>query len=95
MERGKNELIIPTDLVWRKMDDNTIVVSPKNGKVRVLNDVGTLIWEELAAGQSVSDIHQRIIAEYDITAEQAAQDLHNFLCDLQQRGLVTSSTHPA
>ena len=83
-----SRLTIPSDLVWRKMDDNTVVVSPKTGKVRVLNGIGSLIWEALTAGESISDIQASIIAQYNIMPEQANRDIQTFLADLQKRGLV-------
>lgn len=76
------------EIIWRLMDNNAVVVSPTGGKVRVLNDVGTTIWKMLAEEQSQHLIHDYLVAHYDVSPEQAQQDLAHFLADLTERGLL-------
>lgn len=38
---------IANDLIWRLLDNNAVVVSPHVGEVRVLNGIGTVIWQLL------------------------------------------------
>ena len=80
---------IAPDLIWRLLDDDAVVVSPRVGKVRVLNGVATVIWKLLAEKKSVDEIETHLVAHYSVSLEQARQDLESFLSDLGERELVT------
>lgn len=82
---------IAPDLIWQQLDDNTIVVTPNSGKVRVLNGVGTLIWQQLDAGKSLTDILNLIVTTYDVEPDQAQADMERFLADLADKGILIKS----
>lgn len=77
-----------SELIWRKMDGNAIVVSPRDGKVRVLNEVGSFIWQLLADGNQLAVIEEQLVQTYEVAPNQARQDLENFINDLLVRGIV-------
>lgn len=80
--------VVERSLTWRILDGDAVIVSPRNGKIRVLNHSGALIWQLLAEGKTVPEISNALIDQYGINPEQANVDLSNFLTDLTQRGLV-------
>ena len=75
-------------LIWRDMDDGTVLVSPEGGQVRVLNEVGSLVWQIMDGHKSSAAISHQIAQEYDITDEKAARDVEKFLSELDQRELL-------
>ncbi len=79
--------VVP-DLIWRVLDQETVVVSPVSGKYCVLNDLGTVIWQLLVEKCSVMDIEDHLVAQYEVSRDQARDDVSHFLSDLQQRGLL-------
>lgn len=79
---------LPDGLIWRETDDGVVVVDPASGKVRVLNGVGSTIWQRLAAGDTIADIIAHLTAEYDVSAEVARDDLDAFLTDLRDRNML-------
>ncbi len=85
---------IAPDLIWRMLDDNAVVVSPRVGEVRVLNGVGTVIWQLLVACKSREEILSHLVANYQVTHVQAAADLDSFLLDLAEKGVVIWSVAP-
>ncbi len=87
MNRKKSPQIAP-QVIWRQLDENAVVVSPKVGKVRVLNGSGTLVWQMLAQNKSLPDIRECLVQTYDVTPDQAEVDLQRFVMDLTQRGLL-------
>lgn len=87
MNRRKSPKVAP-EIIWRQLDENAVVVSPKVGKVRVFNGSGTLIWQMLTQNESLAAIRERLVQTYDVTPEQAEADLQRFVADLTQRGLL-------
>lgn len=79
---------IAPDLIWQHLEDNTIVVTPASGKVRVLNGVGTLIWQHLEAGKDLDHILDDITSTYDVDPEQAKADMHQFIDELAEKGIL-------
>lgn len=79
---------IKDGLIWRQVDDNTVIVTPQNGEMRVLNGVGSTIWQLLAEGQTPQTIVEHLVAHYDVSAVQANNDLDQFLTDLTKRNLL-------
>ena len=78
------------DLIWRETDDGIVVVDPSEGKVRVLNGVGSVIWKLLSQEKSAADIESYIVDSFDIAAEQASADVGAFLSQLAERGMITT-----
>lgn len=82
-------LTIKPNLIWRQVDENTVVVTPQSGQMRVLNGVGSTIWQLLADNQSKEAIIAHLVAHYTVTVEQASIDLDKFLAELEERGLLS------
>ena len=79
---------VAPDLVWRLLDDNAVVVSPRAGEVRVLNRVGTVIWQLLIEENSPDDIEDHLVNQFNVTRHQARSDLQAFFADLTERGVL-------
>lgn len=80
---------IAPHLIWELMDGNVVVVHPSHGKVRVLNGLGTEIWQLLAEETfSFEALVEQVSQQYNIAQEQAEEDLKNFFVDLDRRGLI-------
>ncbi len=79
---------VAPDLIWRLLDDNAVVVSPGIGEVRVLNQVGTVIWQLLVEENSPEEIEQYLVNHYEVSHDKAKSDLFQFFDDLANRGVV-------
>lgn len=79
---------IADDLIWRLLDDNAVVVSPRVGEVRVLNGMGTIIWQLLVEQNSPQQIEDHLVAHYDVTRAQARDDMETFFQELTERGVL-------
>ena len=76
------------DIIWKILDGEAVLVSPKHGKVRVLNSVGTAIWKLLDGKHSINDIEACLVNNYGISPEQASNDVQAFLTDLMAKELI-------
>lgn len=53
-----------------------------------LNDTGLIIWNALAKDVTEDDIVAAILEQYDVSREQASEDVHNFVEVLRDAGIV-------
>lgn len=67
----------------------TLLVTPAQGKVRVLNPAGSRIWSLVDGTLTIGEIARRLAETYAIPAAQAETDTLIFLQSLHERGLIT------
>ena len=79
-------------VIGREMEGQMVLISPTNGKIRVLNATGAMIWQALKAGKGREAIVDEIVAAFGITAESARSDFDRFLADLCARNLLIERT---
>ena len=79
--------------VTRRIAGETLIL-PVTGHVAnldsiyVMNDVGSRIWDLLGAPMPVEQIASTLSAEFDVSVEQAGEDVREFLGVLSERGLI-------
>ena len=56
--------------------------------VYTFNESGTAIWSMIEAGCGATEVAAYLESEYDISAEQAAEDTKQFLAALAKEGLI-------
>lgn len=84
---------IKKELVKREIAGDTILVPvgktvlDSNG-LFVLNELGAFIWERLPQAASAEEIVERILNEYDVSEEEAARDVAEFLEKLQEMDII-------
>lgn len=74
---------------WSKLENETLLLNLVTGFYYTLDEIGGVIWEMLVDQKSPDEIAAKIIEEYDVTAEAAAQDLKELLNMLQSEGVLT------
>ncbi len=87
------------NVVTRCIADETIIVPVSHhvadlDAIYTLNDVGTLIWECIDAHTSVDHMVEALCAVYDVSPEEACQDVADFLGSLQAAGLIACADAP-
>jgi len=75
------------NFVYRRIEDETILVPIKDnvgdmGSIYNLNEMGAFIWEQLDGQIKLETVKEKILAEYDVTSQEAEKDLNEFLNDL-------------
>ena len=85
--------------VTRRIASETILV-PVTGTVAdltsvyTLNDVGSFIWHLIDGRRTAQAIADAVSAEYDVSLEQAAEDVEELLATLEANGLARLSVEP-
>jgi len=80
-------------VVSRVVANEAIVVpiredSADADSVYTFNESGTTIWSMVEEGRSAEEVAAYLASEYDISAEQAAEDTKQFLAALAKEGLI-------
>ena len=73
---------------FRIVDREAVVVRQDSGEVMVLNEVGARVLVLLAEGLSPDEIARRISEEFEVTPEQADEDVKLYLNELMEAGLI-------
>lgn len=79
----------------RVVDGTAVIVMASSGEVVMLNAMGSRIWELLDGSRTVQDIIHTIVSEYDVTEQQAHQDVEEFLQKLMEASALVFHDNPA
>lgn len=84
---------ISEDFVLRQVADTWVVLPLKsdtvnfNGMIR-LNGSGAMLWKCLEQGATREELVMAITSQYDVSREQAAQDVDEFIETLEKAGCL-------
>jgi hypothetical protein len=78
---------------YRVYDGQATVVMPDRAEVKVVNEVGSVIWDKIdgrrTVGQIVESALESVLEDYDVTPDEARRDIMAFLGDLREHGMVS------
>ena len=85
---GSASAVATSDQLSTTLGDEVVILGLRDSVYYGLSRVGARVWELLQAPRRVDDLVATIVAEYDVTHEQASADLQRLLADLEKQGLV-------
>lgn len=86
-------MIIKKELIKREIAGDTILVPvgktvyDSNG-LFVLNELGSFIWDLLPRAETEAEICEAVLAEYEVSAEDAVRDVAEFIEKLRKLNIV-------
>ena len=72
----------------RIIDGESVIVLPEEGMVRVLNEVGSFIWEAIDGKKKLSEISRVLTQEFKVSEEQTLLDVREFTADLMVKKMI-------
>ncbi|UCF01983.1 MAG: PqqD family protein [Deltaproteobacteria bacterium] len=86
--------------VFRKIGDEMILVPIKDnvgnmGYIYNLNELGAFIWQHLDGSNRLVEINKMISEEFEVSDQEAKEDLRTFLGDLEEIGAISEMKHGA
>ncbi len=84
---------IKKELIKREIAGDTILVPvgktvyDSNG-LFALNELGAFLWDKLPEADTQEDLLNAVLAEYEVTPEEAAADIADFLRKLEELGII-------
>ena len=85
------------DTVYREIAGETILVNMdsfnegKEGKIFLLNETGTEIWELIDGKRTMEDIVNELCGEYEVSIEDAGEGVEKIAHLLLMKGLIDSA----
>ncbi|MGB7436364.1 MAG: PqqD family protein [Candidatus Acidiferrum sp.] len=81
------------EVVSRKIEGELVIVPIRSGigdlnSLYTLNPVGSVLWDFMANGHTIAEMVQRVCDEFEVTKDQAQQDIQTFLDSLLEEKLV-------
>jgi hypothetical protein len=83
-----------TQSAFRVIQGQAFIATVGDGRLYLLNRVGTLIWEMADGSVPLRDIVAEVCNRFEVQTEQATADAIRFVEKLRQRGLLSVSDHP-
>jgi reverse gyrase len=78
----------------RLVDGEAVIILPEQGVVKMLNAVGSRIWELADGTHRIRDIVEAIYEEVDVDRERAEQDVMAFVQEMVEADLLVVEGAP-
>jgi len=72
----------------RVYEGEAFIVLPGSGQIKILNEVGSRVWELIDGTRTTEEIVGLIVKEYETTPEAARADVIEFLEELKANGML-------
>jgi Coenzyme PQQ synthesis protein D (PqqD) len=77
-----------TDLHWREIDGEVIVLEARRSTYLAANGAGTVLWNAMVAGSTRERLADELVRVYGIERERAVADVDGFIAALAEQGLL-------
>ncbi len=82
------KIIRHTDMLSAEIGGEAVMMSIEKGAYFGLNPIATRIWDLIDQPQSIAELIAVISAEYEVSDEQCATDVQEFVSDMIERGIA-------
>lgn len=87
----KHRVKASKDVVTKHLDDEMVILDLASESYFGLDDVGTVMWEQLTAAGSIEQAYRALLGQYDVEPETLRADLNTLLEQLLAQRLVELS----
>lgn len=84
----ETQVRIPSQVLYRELGDETVLLDPHSGVYYGLDAVGTRLWTLLTETPRVAAVYDRLMEEFEVAPDRLWQDLTGFLAELEEKGLI-------
>lgn len=79
------------DVVSRVLDGEAVLLDLASGSYFGLNEVGTVVWEELRTHGQIRKAIDKVLEEFDVDRETAERDVAELVQELLDKKLLVTS----
>ncbi len=88
MAISTRKLTVAESVVCAEVEGEAVLLNVASGVYYGLDSTGTFIWQQLTEGCTEAELRARLLAEYDVEAEELRRDVSDFLGALASKGLL-------
>ncbi|MDO7086732.1 PqqD family protein [Pseudocolwellia sp. AS88] len=86
-----NKYQLVSNVLFQKVDDETVILEPENGNYFTLDPVGTFMIENLQEGKSVGQVIELMNTKYEVSVEQVTTDLTELVSNMLAQNLMVEA----
>ena len=75
-------------IVTAKLDEKAVMMSIENGRYYGMNDIATVIWDNIEKPISIEKLVQLLTDEFDVSDEQCEDETVAFLTKLYNENII-------
>ena len=87
----KTQVYRASDLIWRRIGDEVVIITPDGQTTHLLNRTAGFIWE-IMDDSSVNDMVGKTCERFNVSAEEAHQDIESIIEKMLQLGIINQVT---
>jgi len=73
---------------YRIYDGQALVVLAGRAEIKVLNGIGSLVWDRIDGRSTLGDLVEAVVQEYEVTPSDAERDILEFIASLRELEMV-------
>lgn len=85
----QDDAVLIANAAWRIIDGQALLASYSEGKLHLLNEVGTRIWELIQDERAVGEIVDGICEEFEVRRDDARKDVQTFIAELVRQKICS------
>jgi hypothetical protein len=70
-----DKVSVSKDVLVSEVENEAVLLNQATGKYFTLDEIGTRIWKLIVQHGQLAQVHQAMLAEYDVDPQQLEQDL--------------------
>ena len=87
----ESKFVVPPQVMSRLGGEETILMDLSSGIYFGLDGVGKRIWDAIAEGSNLEEVVTVVASEYEVEKDRAQDDVIEFVGELVERGLLSTS----
>lgn len=76
------------NIPWQVIDQNTLILNPKESTAHELNETGSWIWGQLDQELPMSAIVEKMCQTFDVDMDTAEKDTILFVDEMVSKGML-------
>jgi hypothetical protein len=84
----QKKTVVPEHVLFRELEGESVLLNIDTETYFGLDDVGTRMWNLLAAGGSIQTAYDALLEEYDADPQTLKEDLADIINQLREKGLI-------
>ena len=85
-----DRVIVPSDVLIRFLDQESVLLNLNTERYFGLDSVGTRIWQLITSSPSIEDAYRKLLEEFEVNPQVLRSNLADLLDHLLENGLITA-----